>query len=353
MGDLFTRFMMAIPVRDETAATISRVLLDRWVLFFGPPEKLLSDRGKVFSGEVIRHLCAQVVTKTIFSSAYHPQTDGCVERFNRTLCNDIAKFVLDEVDWDQHVYMATFRYNTSVHQATGISPYRAMFGVDVFEFDAGVGLQLRLDKEPTSLAERLKEVHRDLLEAGKRSRTVAARFYDLSVKETSFEVGDRVLVWHPPGEVEVGRKLRVPWIGPYRVMDQHSPVSYSLKAEVGDKVARAHVNRLRKVEPEAVVETSQPKDGLWLDSRRLLRSILSSRTTADGRVQYQVKHAGRTRFVWEDASALPDVVKEAFRIAREHTLVYGGGDQSNRSRNPAKWLGRKGAGRGKVVAGKC
>jgi transposase InsO family protein len=113
MGDLFTRFMMAIPVRDETAATISRVLLELWVLLFGPLKKLLSDLGKAFSGDVIRHLCAQVGTKNIFTSAYHPQTDGCVERFNRTLCNDIAKFVLDEVDWDQHVYMATFRYNMS------------------------------------------------------------------------------------------------------------------------------------------------------------------------------------------------------------------------------------------------
>jgi hypothetical protein len=228
-----------------------------------------------------------------------------------------------------------------------------MFGVDAFEFDAGVGLQLRLDEEPTSLAECLKEVHRDLLEAGKRSRTVAPRYNDLAVKETSFEVGDRVLVWNPPGEVEVGRKLRVPWIGTYRVIDQHSPVSYSLKAEEVDKVARAHVNRLQKVEPEALVETSEPKDGLWPDSRRLLRSILSSQTTSDGRNQYEVKHAGRTGFVWENASALTDVVKEAFRIAREHTLLYGGGDQSNRGRNPAEWLCRKVAGRGKDVEGKC
>jgi hypothetical protein len=212
----------------------------------------------------------QVGTKKIFTSAYHPQTDGCVERFNRTLCNDIAKFILDEIDWDQHVCMATFRYNTSVHRATRISPYRVMFGVDVFEFDAGVGLQLRLDDEPTDLAERLKEVHRDLMAAGRRSRMAAARYYDQAVKETSFVVGDRVLIWHPPGEVEVGRKLRVLWIGPYRITDQHSPVSYSLKSEIGGKVARAHVNRLCKVEHEALVETSEPKNGMWPDSRRLL-----------------------------------------------------------------------------------
>jgi transposase InsO family protein len=242
---VYNRRDIAGPVKDESAKSIGQILLNRWILQFGPLEKLLSDRGKVFMGDVIRHLCEQVGTKKIFTSAYHPQTDGCVERFSRTLCNDIAKFILDESDWDQHVCMSTFRYNTSVHRATGISPYRAMFGVDVFEFDAGVGLKLRLDDEPQDLAERLSAVHRDLLTAGRRSRTSAAKYYEQAVMETRFKIGDRALIYHPPGDAEVGRKLRVPWIGPYSITDKHSPVSYSLKSEIDGKSARAHVNRLR------------------------------------------------------------------------------------------------------------
>jgi hypothetical protein len=58
-----------------------------------------------------------------------------------------------------------------------------MFGVDVFEFDAGIGLQLRLDDEPEDLAERLGRIHKDLLSAGRRSRTQAARYYDQAVEE--------------------------------------------------------------------------------------------------------------------------------------------------------------------------
>jgi transposase InsO family protein len=112
---------------DETAATVARTLLDRWILLFGPPEKLLSDRGKVFLGDVIRRICGKVGTKKIFATGYHPQTDGFIERFNRTLCTDIAKFVLDEADWDHHVAMATFLYTSSVHRATKCTPYRAMF----------------------------------------------------------------------------------------------------------------------------------------------------------------------------------------------------------------------------------
>jgi hypothetical protein len=99
-----------------------------------------------------------------------------------------------------------------------------MFVVDVFEFDAGIGMQVMLEYEPEDLAERLAAVHKDLLAAGKQIRTSAAKNYDKAVLETIFEIGNRVLIHNPPGDVEVGRKLRVPWIGPYRITEKHSPV---------------------------------------------------------------------------------------------------------------------------------
>jgi hypothetical protein len=79
--------------------------------------------------------------------------------------------VLDEANWDTHVTFAAFRYNSSMNSATGVTPYRAMFGVVVFECDAGLGLQLHLKEEPEDLPSRLAAVHANLLSAGKRSRS--------------------------------------------------------------------------------------------------------------------------------------------------------------------------------------
>jgi hypothetical protein len=134
------------------------------------------------------------------------------------------------------------------------------------------------------------------------------------VVEVSYVVGDLVLIYHPPGDVVVGCKLRVPWVGPYRIVSKQSPVSYSMVSKVEGKRARAHVNRLRMLEPGTLVETSSPEDGLWPDSRRLLRGILQSRITAHGTRQYKVRHAGRAGFVWVDADRLPDVVKAAYEL---------------------------------------
>jgi hypothetical protein len=123
------------------------------------------------------------------------------------------------------VTFAAFRYNSSVNSATGVTPYRAMFGVDVFEFDVGLGVQLRLEDEPEDLPSRLAAVHADLLSAGKRGRSAADKFYNRAVTECSYAIGDRVLIFHPLGLVETGRKLRVPWIGPYRIFERQSDVS--------------------------------------------------------------------------------------------------------------------------------
>jgi transposase InsO family protein len=75
--------------------------------------------------------CARVRTKKIFTSPYAPQTEGMVDRFNGKLCRDLAKFVTHEEDWDRHLAFAVFRYKASCNEATGLSPFRALFGEDL------------------------------------------------------------------------------------------------------------------------------------------------------------------------------------------------------------------------------
>jgi hypothetical protein len=86
---------------------------------------------------------------------------------------DLAKFVTHEEDWDRHLAFAVFRYKASCNEATGVSPFRALFGVDPFEFDACLGLELRLEDEPHDVAQRLAEVHGQLYKKAMRSRAGA------------------------------------------------------------------------------------------------------------------------------------------------------------------------------------
>jgi hypothetical protein len=70
------------------------------------------------------------------------------------------------------------------------------------------------------VTQRLAEVHGQLYKKDMRSHAAAQVQYDKAVQMCSYAVMDRVLIYHTPSETESGRKLRVPWIGPYRITER-------------------------------------------------------------------------------------------------------------------------------------
>ena len=55
----------------------------------------LSDWGKSFLSQLMKEMCGVLGMKKINTTAYHPQTDGLFERFNRTLTSMLAKIAVD------------------------------------------------------------------------------------------------------------------------------------------------------------------------------------------------------------------------------------------------------------------
>lgn len=317
IGDTFMRFCVAVPLKNELAETVARAVLNYWVLSFGPPEKLLSDRGKTFVGKVIKNMCEAIGTKKISTSPYHPQTDGMIERMNRTICKDIrSRVAFDDSDWCEHVALACYRYNTSVHSATGMTPFRAMFGSEAFDFDAGIALRAGNDERTVEdLATSLRDTHDALYKASKRSRDGAEKAYNRAVREQRFDVNERVLVYNPIDDIQKGRKLRTPWLGPYRVKEVLSPIAYLLESEVEHRIARVHVNRLTRISGDAR-ETMDPREGVFPDTRRLIRKILDRRGGETG-AEYKVKSVGRRGYVWTSGQDLPPVVTNAYELMRK------------------------------------
>jgi hypothetical protein len=183
--------------------------------------------------------------KKVFTSAYDPQTSDFIERYNRTLSTELRRHLLDVKDWDLSLSMAVLRYNATQHAATGMTPYKAVLRSEVFEFDCGVMQRCDIDAEPEDLAHRLAEVHAEFLRKGLKSRDEAARAYNRAVDLTQFEEGSRLLMYDEAGALAQGRKLRQPWLGPYRLEKRLSDATYILRAEIDARVVRVHVNRMR------------------------------------------------------------------------------------------------------------
>ena len=89
----------------------------------------LSDQGWEFENKVMHELCTLGGSHKTKTTPYHPESDGLVERFNITLLMMLAMFAVEhKEDWDDLLPPVMMTYRSSVHESTGFSPYRLMFG---------------------------------------------------------------------------------------------------------------------------------------------------------------------------------------------------------------------------------
>ena len=83
--DRFTRWPEAIPLTDITAESVARGFLHGWVARFGTPSQIITDRGRQFESNLWQALMSLTGSKRSRTTAYHPQSNGMVERFHRHL----------------------------------------------------------------------------------------------------------------------------------------------------------------------------------------------------------------------------------------------------------------------------
>ena len=117
--DYLTKWPEVFPVPDQTAATIPHLLVEEIMSRNEVPAEILSDRGRAFLSGLLEEVQKLLGYHKINTTAYHPQTDGLVERYNRTLIAMLVKVVERGRDWDEH--LPTLVYRASQQQSTSES----------------------------------------------------------------------------------------------------------------------------------------------------------------------------------------------------------------------------------------
>ncbi|CAI2737819.1 unnamed protein product [Dicrocoelium dendriticum] len=85
MIDRYTRWPEAVPIPDVSADTVTRAFVERWVASHGCPATVTTDRGPQFESSTFNDLLKVLGCQRIRTTAYHPQSNGMVERFHRQL----------------------------------------------------------------------------------------------------------------------------------------------------------------------------------------------------------------------------------------------------------------------------
>ena len=112
--DYLTKWPEVFPVSDQTDLTIAQLLVESIFCRHGVPAELLSDRGRAFLSGLMQEVYQLMGIHKVSTTAYHPQTDGLVERFNHTLTDMLAMTVESNGrDWERRLPFVLFAYRTS------------------------------------------------------------------------------------------------------------------------------------------------------------------------------------------------------------------------------------------------
>ena len=314
--DHFTHFAIAVPTKNCTSETVVTVLLDEVFYRYGTPIRMLSDRGSAFTSKMCKEINEQLRIKQLFTSAYHPQANGMVERLNSTVKNVLyALQTTYGKQWVQILQAAMFAYNSSTSEVTGHSPFYLLYGRapnspgDALAHAANAVLEqdspLIPEEEFTRLTRENHAVANDfvtsLLDKQKlendRARLSAARV-------PVYAAGDQVYLRSPASDSTIGgnRGHATPFTGPYTVLRRLGEINYELRDDrKGGKRGRAasgtttvHVGRLKpfRVSSVAAVQlTARPRTapylpplrdlGIRIPSRQRLRSSLGAIAAED------------------------------------------------------------------------
>ena len=100
-----------------------------WV---GIPKVIQSDQGSNFTARVFKEILRDLKIEQRVSSAYHPQSQGCIERFHQTMKNTLRMYCEEVgVDWDDALPLVLFTLRDSIQESTGFSPFELVYGHEV------------------------------------------------------------------------------------------------------------------------------------------------------------------------------------------------------------------------------
>ena len=116
ISDRYSKLVRTVPLKKITAAHIVQAFVHHWIFVYGPPVKFLSDIGTQFTARFFQNICRILRIRIVFTTTYHLQANGQVERYNRTLTSALRKYDGEHPkDSDLFSDAVTFAYNTQVH----------------------------------------------------------------------------------------------------------------------------------------------------------------------------------------------------------------------------------------------
>lgn len=245
-----TRYPEAIPLHNITTKTVMPALI-MFFTAFGIPKVIQGDRGSNFTSKMFKDVMKILNVTQCNSTAYHPESQGALERLHQTLKCTLTKFC-NEVDkeWDESVPFMLYAVRTAKNESLGYSPSELLFGYQIrgpleilFESLVNEYETDNLSLYVENMIERIYKVREFAISNMEKAQSKMKDNFDKRAINRKFSAGDEVLLFNPTRKYPLSAKFE----GPYKIIDRISDVNYVIAktGEKGDKKV-VHINRLKE-----------------------------------------------------------------------------------------------------------
>jgi hypothetical protein len=235
--DYLTKWPEARAISEATAEKVAEFIYEQIICQHGCPQIILSDRGTHFNNNMIAKLLEKFEINHLLSTPYHPQTNGLVEQFNRTLCESLAKLDLKTNDWDLFIAPTLFAYRTTKHSTTRIEPFFLLYGriarlpMDPLEEENSKSLEERINYLIDDVPQIREKARSQVTESQIRQKD---RHDKKITKKVNFQIGDKVLYFRVTLDQSHSGKFDQKWKGPYYIHEVLPNGAYKLRTVEGN-----------------------------------------------------------------------------------------------------------------------
>ncbi|BHF73832.1 hypothetical protein SprV_0401691600 [Sparganum proliferum] len=238
VADAFTRWPIAVPISDTSAENIAMVFLTHWISTFGVPATLSTDRGSQFQSSLFHEFTKLLGCAHITTTAYHPASNGLVERLHRQLKSALMSQT-ESATWSVNLPLVLLGIRSSVKEDIQCTVAELVYGTPLRLPGEFVQSSTTNTNIPSTFVQQLKQRMAQLRPTPTRP-TSKRVFVHEDLKSTPF-----VFVRHDA----VRKSLCSPYDGPYKVLQRMDKYYVIQKADKTDTVS---IDRLKPAYLECI-----------------------------------------------------------------------------------------------------
>lgn len=270
--DRFTRWPEAVPVPDVTAEVVAKNFYNVWISRFGCPLRITTDQGRQFESNLFTSLARLLGIKKLRTTSYHPQSNGLVERWHRTLkAAIIARGNSNE--WSKELPTVLLGLRTAIREGCEVSPSQMVYGYNIKI--PGIFFNTKKDNisSPEEFVQQLQRTMSNVKPIPYDQKCSNNRFIFKEMATCDYVFIRRDAVKKP---------LIAPYDGPYKVLEKHEKY---FKIQLPNRTSVVSIDRLK---PAFVIKNNELQNATSADKQQCANAAPD-----DSKTMHRVTKSGR------------------------------------------------------------